>query len=295
MEPIITLAAIYGIMAMAVQLAASTGHLSFGHAALAGVGGYTAALLHTHTTVPFVLSVVAAALCAGLIALVFALGVGRLGHLFFALTTLAIGELLAELPLHIPALGGVHGIKGVSLKVSLSSAVLMALVFFIVLTVWERSPTGRRVRSAGFDDSMAAAVGLSVFRARVLVFATSGAIAGIGGAFMVHYLGLVAPHNLRFHFSLVLVIFATVGGIQSAAGALLGASLLTALPEVLRFAAVYRPIIYGVLVVIVLLVRPVGILPFVTLPRVRYLVGRLRTSGRGPRPGQALGSGVPGE
>ena len=111
------------------------------------------------------------------------------------------------------------------------------------------------------DDPLAAsATGVSVLWTRMVTFALGGAIVGAGGSIQAHYILIINPQELGFFISLTFIIFLLVGGLQSLWGPVLAAVVLTALPELTRFASEYRLILYGLVIVLVVLFRPDGLL-----------------------------------
>jgi branched-chain amino acid transport system permease protein len=104
----------------------------------------------------------------------------------------------------------------------------------------------------------------------------------MAGAMQAHYVLVINPHDLGFYVSLNFVIFLLFGGMQSLAGAALGAVILTAAPELLRFSDQYRLILYGLIIVLVVLIRPDGLLKRVPTGVERRVFGiRLGAPARG--------------
>jgi branched-chain amino acid transport system permease protein len=82
----------------------------------------------------------------------------------------------------------------------------------------------------------------------------------MGGAIQAHYFLVINPTELGFFVSLTYVIFLVVGGIQTLWGPILMAVVLTAIPEAMRFANEYRLVLYGFIVVVIVLLRPEGLI-----------------------------------
>jgi branched-chain amino acid transport system permease protein len=105
----------------------------------------------------------------------------------------------------------------------------------------------------------AAALGISVFRIRVLTFALGGAMAGLAGGVSAHYTLVVSPVELGFFPSFSILVFVLVGGSYTPVGAIVGAVDLTLVPQIFRFADELRFALYGLAIVLVVLNRPEGL------------------------------------
>ncbi len=116
-------------------------------------------------------------------------------------------------------------------------------------------------------------MGISIAQVRSMTFAVGGALVGIGGASQGHYMLVISPHDLGFFVSLNFIIYLLFGGLQTMWGPVLGAVLLTALPEALRFTSEYRLILFGLIIVLVVLVRPNGLLTRTPTGRATRLFG----------------------
>jgi branched-chain amino acid transport system permease protein len=88
----------------------------------------------------------------------------------------------------------------------------------------------------------------------------NGLLAGLAGALLAHYVGFIQPSMFGMAKSTELIIMVIFGGMHSVTGALLSTIMLTSLPELLRAASIWRLVVYGLLVVIIMVVRPEGLL-----------------------------------
>ena len=121
------------------------------------------------------------------------------------------------------------------------------------------SRLGMSINAVREDETAAAAVGINVTKIKVSMFMFGAAIAGAGGGLYASYSSYVLAENFSFHMALVSIFYVAVGGMYTFSGPIVGAVVLTLLPEVFRFAADYRMILYGVVVIIVVIVFPRGI------------------------------------
>jgi len=103
-------------------------------------------------------------------------------------------------------------------------------------------------------------MGVNTTRVKVVAFVFSAFFAGLGGSLYAHQLGALDPKELGFLKSIDLVIIVVIGGMGSISGIVLGATILVVLPEVFRSFADYRMIVYALALVVVMILRPQGIM-----------------------------------
>ncbi|MCL4181979.1 MAG: branched-chain amino acid ABC transporter permease [Burkholderiaceae bacterium] len=257
-EPIVIVCFINLILVSGLYVNALSGILQLCTAAIAGIGGYAAAVLAVNFGWPFVPSLAVAAVAGAGVGAVLALLTARMALFVLKLTTLAFGEAVVVLVYNIDYLGGANSFTGIPLRTDLVAAASGAMLAILVAWAVDRSTIGFAARAVRDDPIAAGSVGISVRRIRVMTFTVGAAIIGLGGALQAHYLLVVSPHELGFFTSLSFIIFLIIGGTQTLRGPLLATILLTAIPEALRFAGEYRLILYGFIVVMVVLMRPEG-------------------------------------
>ncbi len=259
-EPILIICLINIIFVVGLYVNALSGILQLCTAALAGIGGYAAAVLTTNFGWPFLPSVAAGALLAALNGVILAFLTIKMEMFILKLTTLAFGEAMVVFAFNTDYLGGANSFTGIPLETSpMIVIVATALAIFIAWRL-DGSHIGYAARCVRDDAIAAASIGISLLQIRIITFALGGAIIGMGGALQAHYLLIVNPMELGFYVSLTYIIFLVVGGIQTLWGPVLAAVALTLIPESIRFAGEYRMILYGFIVVVVVLLRPTGMI-----------------------------------
>jgi branched-chain amino acid transport system permease protein len=257
---VLTLAGIYAVAGIGLQLALSSGQFSVMHAALLGVGAYTAGAMNVLFGSNFGISLVVAAIAAGLIGLAASAVLLPLDGLFFGIATLAIGQALSYAVQVVPNVGGPGGLAGVPLDTT-PSLVLIVLIMLLALYLWaRRQPWYLAMLAAGQDPSAAAALGISPTRARVAAFTVGSIIAGLAGGLYVHYVGLVQPTDLGFAAESQLLVFVVLGGVATPFGAVVGALGISSLLELLRVSSEDRYWLLGVALVVIMVLRPGGLL-----------------------------------
>jgi branched-chain amino acid transport system permease protein len=250
-------------------LSGRTGYISFGHPFLIGIGAYTTAILTKRFDVPVEISIpiaVVVTMIGGLIVLLPAL---RIKGSYFALVTLAYMELMYQLVQVIrPDLtGGTRGISG--LQTLTRGAVngyymSLSLMLVIALSMWllMRTRLGTALSAIGMNEESVRGSGLSPTRLKLFAFLTSAFVAGLGGAFYVHYLGSIAPRALfEINFAFTIIVAALIGGASTIIGPIIGAFFLTFLLEYLRpvLPGAERYFVYGGVALLLYMYQPRGL------------------------------------
>lgn len=257
---ILTYCAINAIVALGLYLPFSTGQLVISFGAFAGIGGITSGLLSSHDQTPFVVAIVAGGLVSGIIALVISMPFLRLQGFYLAIATLGFGEVARVIAINTEALGGALGLRGVPLHTSPWYTFAILLLLAYVLNYLFRSPLGTILKAIRDNEIAVEASGINVAWYKLLTVAVGASIAGIGGGFFIHYVGVLDPRTLGFHRSIEILLYVVLGGIRTHWGSIVGAILVTVLPEALRLAPADRMLLYGGTLVLIVIARPEGIL-----------------------------------
>jgi branched-chain amino acid transport system permease protein len=187
----------------------------------------------------------------------------RLVGFLFAVATLGLGELARVTVINTEALGGALGYKNVEL-VSFNSYFTYLLLTItccvMLLILFERSATRKALAVLRENNILAASLGINGSWLKMGTVAAGGFIAGVAGGFYIHSVGILDPRLFGFESSLLIVTFAILGGTRNFLGAIIGATLLTVIPEMLRFSSTYRMVLYGLTLVLVIILRPEGVL-----------------------------------
>ena len=151
------------------------------------------------------------------------------------------------------------------------------ILFFMALTLYLLrnliySPYGRAFIAIRDNEIAADAMGINTTRYKVISFCIAAFIAGVAGGLYAHVLSFINPDSFSFTKSSDYLVYLYAGGSGSLTGSIVGATLLTILPEFLRFLADWRLAVYAVILVVVMLYRSEGIcggkeLPFLRIRR----------------------------
>ncbi|MDB5727561.1 MAG: livH 21, partial [Noviherbaspirillum sp.] len=269
-------AMVFALLVASLTLVSGTlGILSIGHAAFYGTGAYAAGVLARSTGWPAELVLPAAALLTAAVALVSALPLLKLSGHTASLGTLAVGQIgylvfmtwldvtrgpmgLINIPApHLALLGDIR-LGAIGQKYWLVAAVVALALFLVQRLV--NSGIGRVWRGIREDRLAAHAAGLPVHRYILTGFAVSGLMAGLAGGLFAYVQGVVSPESFTVQASILLLTIAVLGGLGNLTGAALAGFALTLLPELLRSFADWRMIVYGLVLLLVLRLRPHGLL-----------------------------------
>jgi branched-chain amino acid transport system permease protein len=245
--------------ALSVYIILATGQLSLGNAAFMAIGAYLTSYLTVSVGVPLGAALLAAALVSGLIGVVVGFPALRLKGIYLAMATLGFGEMVRSFFLNFSPMGGSGGFHGMQ---HVSAAYIWAWAGGVLLLVMllERSRVWLEMRAVHDDETAAGLVGLNTTATKIGAFGFGAAVAAISGGLFAHHHVYIEPGNFGFERSIEFVLAVILGGSTLGPGALVGAALLVFLPEMLRFLADWRLAAFGVLLVLVLLVRRQGIL-----------------------------------
>jgi branched-chain amino acid transport system permease protein len=130
----------------------------------------------------------------------------------------------------------------------------------IVAVRLKYSSYGRALLSIREDEIAAQAVGVNITRYKVRAFVLSSFFAGVAGALYALQIGSINAGDLGFARSFEILIIVVLGGLGSISGTTIAAIILTILPEALRDVDRYRMIVYALLLIVMMIVRPQGLL-----------------------------------
>jgi branched-chain amino acid transport system permease protein len=279
-QRIVLLAGINVILAVGLNLInGTTGQFSIGHAGFMAVGAYGAAFvgtqLHPHVIGALGAGRLADALTFNLALLVgaglagatgFCVGVPslRLKGDYLAVVTLGFGEIIRILFNNAKFLGAATGYFGddpsglpaytTFFWVYLWAAAIIALVVNLTF-----SQTGRSLSAIREDEIAAEAMATPTTRLKVLAFTVSAATAGIAGGLFAHMQSGVRPEDFKFEKSIDMIVMIIIGGLGSISGAVVGGVFVAVTLELMRDFAQYRLVLYALLLIVIMLVRPQGL------------------------------------
>ena len=248
------------LLALSIYLTLSCGLLTVANAAFMGIGAYTAALLTLRSELPFLIAVTGGVLAPALVALMIGRPTLRLAGVYLAMATLAFGEVVRILILNAEDLtGGALGLNGIA---QLTHGVHVALAVGVALYVLLRlahSRVGRTMTAICQDETATELMGINVRAYKLFAFVAGAALAGLAGALNAHFTFFISPNEYGFERGVEILAMGVLGGTGSPWGAVIGGVLITLLPELLRGLGHYRPLINGLILILIILYSPKGI------------------------------------
>ena len=276
---------LYALLALSLNvILGQAGIFHMGHAAFYAVGAYVTAILNTHYQIPILLLIPVAGAAAALFALIVARPIIHLRGDYLLIVTIGIVEIVRIALINdvFGLTGGANGIFGIARPELFGIKIRKAIQFYYLIWImvgltvllfhWlSESRFGRSLNCIKEDDTAAEGCGMDVAHLKLMAFVIGAFWAGMAGNLFAAKMTIISPSSFTFWESVV--VFAVVilsGGSQI--GVLLGTFLIVALPEMFRDFASARMLVFGLAMMIMMVVRPQGLLP--PSPR-RYDVRRL--------------------
>jgi branched-chain amino acid transport system ATP-binding protein/branched-chain amino acid transport system permease protein len=243
-----------------------TGQFSIGHAGFMAVGGYVSAvmLMRGPQDDPyrlfFLLATLTGATAAALMGWIVGKPSLRLRGDYLAIVTLGFGEIIRVIIENTPFFGGAIGLSPIPHRADFAWIWAVAIITILVAKRLRDSTHGRAFLSVREDEVAAEAMGIDTTGYKVRAFVISAFFAGVAGALSGAFEGNLAPQSFTFVRSFEVVAMVVLGGMGSITGSTIAAAVLTILPEYLRAVANLRMVIYSVALIVLMLVRPRGLL-----------------------------------
>ncbi len=280
LSEVLTIVGLYVLLGLGLNIVVGyAGLLDLGYVAFFAIGSYVVALLTSPQIFSFGFNfwqaLPIAVICGILAGVILGIPVLKMRGDYLAIATLGFGEIIRILVLSDflkPWLGGAQGIGSIPnpnfmgfqmVRPQHIYYLILAgciLVVFISLRL-KNSRLGRAWMAMREDEDVAQAMGINLVATKLLAFATGAGFSALSGAIFASKIGSVYPHSFNVFISINVVCIVIIGGIGSLPGIVIGSAVLMGLPELLREFADYRMFVYGVALVIMMLLRPEGLLP----------------------------------
>jgi len=206
----------------------------------------------------------------GLVAALFGLIIGipalRLKGDYLAIITLGFGEIIRVVLLNIDdVLGfkltyGAASLKNIPKTTTFLNTFVVVIITCFVIHTMMKSRHGRAILSIRENEIAAESCGIKTTYYKTLGFVVSAFFAGVAGSLYAGYLGILSPGSFGFMKSIEILVMVVLGGMGSMIGSVASATVLTALPEMLRTFASYRIVAYSLLLIIVMIFKPSGLM-----------------------------------
>jgi len=246
------------------------GQISIGHAAFLALGAYTSAVLTKNFNLPFLLTIILAAVVSAIFGLILGFPALRLKGFYLAIATMAFGTAVEQMLGAWDYIGGKVGFRNVpnpdlfGIEIRSDIGKYYIIVFFTVLLFVIgynilQAKTGRALKAIRESEFAARSAGVDVAKYKLIAFIISAIYAGIAGALYAHTVRYIAPTDFGLGVSINLLAMIVVGGLVSISGNFIGATLMIGVPFFFSRVNIPMSIIFGVMLIIVVMFFPRGL------------------------------------
>ena len=270
---------VHTLLGLSAWCVLHTGQVSLAQGGFFAIGAYGAGILTAMFGWPLLLALPAAALIAAAIAVAVGFPALRVKGLMLVVATTAFAEIVRLVFFNLnwrvqtPAgpvgpdgglgFGGIRYFQANGWTPWQVLALIWMIVALVMLALWwlDRSRIGTLWRAVGEDEVAAQSAGIDLTVAKVSAFGIGGAIAGLAGGLFAHYTTHIEHGNFTILLATFAIAYPILGGLASLAGTLLAVIFIQGfLIEGLRFLGDWRSLLFGALILLVMLVRPGGLL-----------------------------------
>ncbi|MEK7363998.1 MAG: branched-chain amino acid ABC transporter permease [candidate division NC10 bacterium] len=293
MEFYLSLLTLFGfriLLGLSAYVVILTGQISLAQAGFYALGAYTAGAASSMWGWPIFPAILLGGLVGGFFGFLVGFPALRVRGLFLVIATLAFTEIVRMVFLNLkytirvgdrtigPA--AAEGFRGITyyFQNGWSSLQIVAFTWFFVLVVllafWlmDRSRAGAVLRAVGEDELAASSVGINLTAAKVAAMTAGGFVAGLAGALYAHYATYVSQEDFGVLLATFAIAYALIGGTGSVLGPIAGVLFFSLLIDGLRFLGDWRNLLFGVLIVAMMNLRPHGIIDVGLVRRVASLL-----------------------
>lgn len=277
---IIIMINIYIILTTSTNLLVGmTNLLSLGQAALYGIGAYLAVLALMVLNLSLFPTLLFVILGTALLSLLIAYPSLRLRGDYFVLATLGFQLILFTILYNwVDVTKGPYGIPGIPSPILFGDIVISGIIPYLILSsllalgvvaIFYKlihSPFGRALKAVRDDELSTRAIGRNVTTLKIWAFVISSGFIGISGLLYASYVSYIDPTSFNLDEAIFILSAVIIGGTGNIKGPIIGAAFVVVLPELLRFvglpdsvAANLRQIIYGLMIIILMRLRPQGL------------------------------------
>jgi len=241
-------------------LTGMNGLFSLGQAAFMGLGAYISAILVVNYNLPFPIAILISITISAVLAALVGSATLRIRQDFFALVTFGFGQaVIGVMTESVNVTGGAMGFSNIPHFTTPALAFISLLVGIVLVWGFRRSHFGRDSLAIRSNELAAKVAGINVFRHKMTVFIVSAVFAAYAGALMAFHTRYVEPAMYGWITSVTWIIIVYFGGRDSLSGTVIGAMILLAAPEALRFTSAWRILLYCVLILLIINLRPRGL------------------------------------
>jgi branched-chain amino acid transport system permease protein len=258
----------FAILSLSFDILARTGQVSVGHAALFGIGAYSAVLFFNDFGIPNIFSIILGGFVTSIISIFLGLVTLRMKGIYFSIATLCFAEALKVFALIARPFTG--GAIGISVEPLFNGNIIFSYYFILLILIVsiliaykiDRSKLKFAFAAIRENEILANVSGINPTKFKIFSFAISAFFAGLAGGFYAFYITYIIPYEIfSISISVECLVMPIFGGLYSIEGPILGAIILKSSEEFLRTALPYgHMVVYGIILVISVLFMPTGLI-----------------------------------
>ena len=266
---------LYALLGLSLNVVlGEVGLYDLGHAGFYAIGAYVTGILSTRFSIPVLVLLPVSAVAAAVFAYAVTSPIIHLRGDYLCIVTIGIGEIVRLALINNPfgLTGGPNGVYGISTPtlgfLAIDSSVAYYFLIWVIVGLaavgmgrLQRSRIGRAWNCIREDEIAAQATGIDVRGHKLLAFVIGAALAGAAGNLYAGKLMVVSPESFTFWESCLMFVIVLMGGMGSVPGVLVAAAVVTFVPEVVRSLALYRMVVFGLAMILMMMFRPGGIWP----------------------------------
>ena len=284
---------VHTLLGLSAYVVLQTGQVSLAQAGFMAIGAYVAAMLTVLADWSLIAALLAGALTAGIMACLVGFPALRVHGLMLVVATIAFTEIvrlfffnfdyqISRGNIQVGPLGG-EGFRQIRYFPENGWTTLQVAIFIwtvvavVMAALWwmDRSRAGAVLRAVGEDEVAAQSCGINLTAVKVSAMTAGGAIAGLAGGLYAHYTTHIEQSNFTILVATFAIAYPILGGLSSVFGTLAAVIFIQGfLVEGLRFLGDWRTLLFGALIVLVMNIRPSGLLDARTTTMLRRLFGR---------------------
>ena len=279
------------LVVVSYRLMTLTGEWSLIHVVVMGVGAYSSALLAKKVGLSFWITMPLSGIICSTVAFILSFPLFRMKQFYFLIGSFAAGEAirLSWIYFKVP-FGGPKGMRNVpspklwvpgfdTIEIWGPIPYYFLTLVIVTISLWvlyrlENSRIGLTLHSIHWRDVLAESVGVNPWRYRTMAFVIASFFVGIAGALLAHYLGSINPNQFAVGIMVYVLVWVIVGGTATFIGPIIGVTVLSLVNEWFRAFEIWRPLVYGCILIVSIMFLPTGL---ESLPaKIRSSVSRWR-------------------
>lgn len=238
------------------------GQFSLGHAGFMAIGAYATGIITQEipTVGGFYTSLIVGILIALIMALIIGIPTFRLRGDYLAIATMGISEILRLIINNLKITNGAAGLYNIPQFATWPLVYVAVFITTIITVNLINSKAGRAIMSVRDNEIAAESMGVNTMKWKLVAFSVGAMTAAVGGSMYASYLQTISPNNFGIMQSIAILIIVVLGGSGSITGTFLAATILGILDTVLQSFGALRMVIYALVLIVMMIVRPSGFL-----------------------------------